>query len=117
METSDGIRETTDDYRSRLRDIIGHSGRMISQSKSGYLNDHPSNTVMFNAVIVQDGQDLWCGDLDVTKDHDRLHTLAQAIGPFTVYPESWLIKHTHSGGADAIIIPDPDRCGIEFPQD
>jgi hypothetical protein len=56
-------------------------GRMISHSKSGYRDKFPENEVYFNANIFVLGEGkIWYGDLDVTKDMDRLENIAKELG-------------------------------------
>jgi len=56
-------------------------GRMISGSKSGYVDRHPKNIVYFNAnlVTLSEGK-FWWGDFDITKDGERLKAIASEIG-------------------------------------
>jgi hypothetical protein len=64
-------------------------GRLVSQSKSHYLDSNPDNIVVFNAnvCITKSGlfrrrktDKIWYGDLDVTKDMRKIEALAEAIG-------------------------------------
>lgn len=93
-----------------LRDVFEANGfrfgRLISASKSGYLDRNPTNLAIFNARIYDfetfekhkskeildffKGQELeiWYGDLDLTKDLYALHLIAQKIGAFVVTRES-----------------------------
>jgi hypothetical protein len=56
-------------------------GRMISHSKSRYLDKHPDNEVYFNANIftLNEGK-IWYGDLDLTLDEKFLNQAAKSIG-------------------------------------
>jgi hypothetical protein len=66
-----------------MDDIAGFfpQGRMISASKSGYVTAHPGHLVAFNANVCTASKGrIWCGDLDVTADRDRLTTLAVDLG-------------------------------------
>lgn len=81
-------------------------GRMISSSKSGYMEKNPKNLVIFNARIydlktfekhknkeILDffkgmEQEIWYGDLDLTKDIYELHRIALKIGTFVITRES-----------------------------
>jgi hypothetical protein len=57
------------------------SGRMISHSKSGYLDRFPDNEVYFNANIFVLGEGkIWYGDIDVTKEKEQLENVARKIG-------------------------------------
>lgn len=63
--------------------ILGWDGRMIAGSKSGYMQAYPNNLVVFNAnLIVLDSTNtkLWYGDLDITKDIEKLRQLSAEIG-------------------------------------
>lgn len=62
-------------------DLGLHHGRRISPSKSGYRSLFPGNFVIFNATIADDdGHRLWAGDLDLTRDEEKLVAFAQALG-------------------------------------
>lgn len=62
-----------------------HMGRMISGSKSGYVQRNPNNLVVFNANLCTKEQGkIWYGDLDITKDEKALSVLAGLLGE-TVY--------------------------------
>ncbi len=67
-----------------LDSILGMSGRMIAGSKSGYRKAYPSNVAVFNAnIVVKDNDEyvkVWHGDLDLTKDHQRLLKLSEKSG-------------------------------------
>jgi hypothetical protein len=57
------------------------SGRMISYSKSGYLEKYPENQVYFNCNVFLLGEGkVWYGDLDITKDKDSLEKIASDLG-------------------------------------
>ena len=56
-------------------------GRMIFGSKSGYWERHPDNLVVFNAnVVTKRGGKVWYGDLDVTREFEKLKDVADALG-------------------------------------
>jgi hypothetical protein len=56
-------------------------GRMVSHSKSGYMNKFPDNEVYFNANIFILGEGkIWYGDIDVTKEKEQLENVAREIG-------------------------------------
>jgi hypothetical protein len=64
---------------------LGRPGRMISASKSDYLQRFPEHVVVFNAnVCVKGHGKIWFGDLNVTKDEPSLKKLADELGE-TVY--------------------------------
>ena len=59
---------------------LGLCGRLLSGSKSRYLEQYDDHIVVFNAnVFVKDGK-LWFGDLDISKDGEKLQNLANDIG-------------------------------------
>jgi|688.fasta_scaffold754596_2 hypothetical protein len=61
-------------------EILGMRGRMISSSKSGYIDRNPDNVVVFNAnVCVRSGK-IWHGDLDLTLSKEKLIDLSSFIG-------------------------------------
>lgn len=57
------------------------NGRMISATKSGYMKNNPDNEVYFNAnvFILGEGK-IWYGDLDLTKDIEKLQSVASQLG-------------------------------------
>jgi len=78
------MKKDADKERSRLADIlVDHEfkiGRMISGSKSGYLNANPESVVVFNANILSKYGKVWHGDLDLTKDAKKLREVAEEYG-------------------------------------
>lgn len=71
--------------KETIVEILGWEGRMISGSKSGYMRIYPDNMVAFNANLIlmgpgSDNSKIWYGDLDVTRDIDKLKQLAIALG-------------------------------------
>jgi len=94
---------------SKLRVFENHSfffGRMISGSKSYYVDKFPDHKVVFNARIYDEetygkekdskikdffkGQEIeiWYGDLDLTIDTPKLKQVAKEIGTFVITTES-----------------------------
>lgn len=65
---------------------LGLAGRLITGSKSSYLDRHPNNQAFFNAnVATKEHGKLWYGDLDLsTKDKEALEELASELET-TVY--------------------------------
>lgn len=54
-----------------------HPGRMISGSKSMYRKMYPNNTVVFNGnVFTENRGKVWYGDLDLTRDLEKLEEIA-----------------------------------------
>jgi len=55
-------------------------GRMISGSKSGYSGRNPENIIVFNGNIITKAHGkIWFGDIDVTKDFDKLKEISNEI--------------------------------------
>jgi hypothetical protein len=63
---------------------LGTKGKMISASKSGYVQRNPENLVVFNSNVCTDEGKIWFGDLDITLSYDSLSSLAKELGK-TVY--------------------------------
>lgn len=56
------------------------TGRMISGSKSGYMEQYPDNLVVFNAnIVIESRGKIWHGDLDITRDYENLEKVAEAL--------------------------------------
>jgi len=55
-------------------------GRMISSSKSLYRQENPGNEVYFNANLFTKRGKQWYGDLDITKDSEKLQAVADFCG-------------------------------------
>ena len=56
-------------------------GRMISWSKSGYLESNPENLVCFNAnIFTLDEGKIWHGDIDITKEQEKLEQVSAQLG-------------------------------------
>jgi hypothetical protein len=45
-----------------------------------YFSAHPDNLVVFNGNVCTDDGKIWYGDLDITKDEDKLTELASKLG-------------------------------------
>lgn len=63
---------------------LGMGGKMISFSKSGYVQKNPDNLVVFNSNVCTDEGKIWFGDLDVTISYNTLSGLSKELGK-TVY--------------------------------
>jgi len=96
--------------REEKRKVFEKNGfnfaRMISGSKSGYVDKYPDHLVVFNARIYdlrtfnkhKDGKikdffkgqelEIWYGDIDVTNDIRKLYLIAHEIGTFIITWES-----------------------------
>lgn len=60
--------------------LLGHRGRMISFSKSGYRARRPANAAIFKARVYVGEECVWYGDLDLTLDERLLARLADLSG-------------------------------------
>lgn len=68
--------------------ILGRPGKLISPSKSFYLEQHPDHKVYFNACIFnRKYEEIWFGDIDLTKDTDKLQRVANVVGDIYVTRE------------------------------
>ena len=62
--------------------------RMVCGCKISYMKMVPDNEVYFNANIVnQDGEKIWYGDLDLTKDTKALQEISKVLGELYVLSE------------------------------
>lgn len=69
------------EQRKLIDEHLGAPGRMLSHSKSTYMDNNPNSTVFFNGnVYGADGRKLWFGDVDLTKQRDALRQLAMKLG-------------------------------------
>jgi len=66
------------------RKKLGPEGKMISHSKSSYIQGNPENLVIFNSNVCIDEGKIWFGDIDITIEYDSLSDLAMEIDK-TVY--------------------------------
>lgn len=67
-------------YEGAIAETLGHCGRMISLSKSGYHRLFPERFPVFNANVCLRAGKVWHGDLDLTLDERRLQRLARKVG-------------------------------------
>lgn len=66
---------------SFLLEMLGHYGKMIGHSKSGYMNNNDKNLVVFNAnICIKENGKIWYGDIDVTEEQEKLELLAVQLG-------------------------------------
>jgi hypothetical protein len=74
---------------SLIEKHLGHNGRMISMSKSGYRERNPKSICYFNGCIFDESlKEIWYGDLDITKDKKALNKIAKLSKQiFYVTPE------------------------------
>ena len=69
------------DYTGLLMETIGFPGRMISMSKSAYVDSKKTSVPIFNAnICTKESGKIWFGDLDVTLDKEKLSALATGMG-------------------------------------
>lgn len=73
-------KEISENYIEIFRKYNFHIGRMISGSKSAYLDRYPEHLVIFNAnIFTKKSGKIWFGDLDVTLDFDNLKEIADEL--------------------------------------
>ena len=70
--------------------ILGYFGRLISGSKSYYVEKYPDRKPIFNANIISktENQKIWYGDVDLVSDDAKLKRLVEEIGEFAIVRES-----------------------------
>jgi len=77
-----------EDNLEKIHDIFNeyklYSGRMISHSKSFYWEQHPYNTVIFNANIIAKNEEgnfikIWWGDIDLSEEGDSVKEIAKEL--------------------------------------
>lgn len=67
-------------YIQIAKDILGIHGKMISASKSRYVQTFPDHVIVFNANIFVGKTKIWFGDLDITESVEDLKELSESIG-------------------------------------
>jgi hypothetical protein len=76
--------EFPSEFMSDLKLFQDHGfimGRMISGSKSGYMEQHPENKVIFNAnIVIPSRGKIWYGDIDLSLDAVELMSVAKHLG-------------------------------------
>lgn len=94
-----------------LAATLGPPGRLISWSKSGYSERHPSHVAIFNAnVALSPAIKVWHGDLDLTLDEPLLLDLARRTGRivYVLYERDGRFEHEEAPlVADAVFSADP----------
>ena len=85
---------------------LGMSGRMISFSKSGYIQRNPKHIVIFNSNICTEGGKVWQGDIDVTLSRDAISDLAQEIGSkvYVLYEMDGRFENEESPKLDRAVV-------------
>lgn len=72
--------ELVDEAGKLAVDLFGYYGRLISQSKTRYREAYPDHLVVFNGnLCTKEYGKFWFGDIDVTKDRDKLEKLADEL--------------------------------------
>lgn len=62
----------------KKNDLI--NGKILSIHKSDYKREYPNNEIYFNANIFVLGEGkVWYGDIDVTREKEKLETIAKEI--------------------------------------
>jgi hypothetical protein len=73
-----------DDLKASAERLLGHEGRMISMSKSGYLRSRPENVAVCNSrIVVADSgrfEFLWSGDIDLTLWEQAPRRSSRSVG-------------------------------------
>lgn len=59
-----------------IKRLLGHHGRMISASKSGYSRRYPTRFPVFNACLFLNGVSVRWGDVCLTEDSKKLYEIA-----------------------------------------
>ena len=59
---------------------LGMPGRMVAGSKSGYCSKFPRNLVVFNSNLCTSHEKIWYGDIDITKDRQKLREVSESLG-------------------------------------
>jgi hypothetical protein len=55
-------------------------GRLVSGSKSRYVDLYPNNNVVFNGnIVVENHGKVWYGDIDITLEKDKLQAVADEL--------------------------------------
>ena len=72
--------ELIDEAGKLAIDLFGYYGRLISQSKTRYRERYPDHLIVFNSnLCTKEYGKFWFGDIDVTKDRDKLENLADTL--------------------------------------
>jgi hypothetical protein len=72
--------EPTQDFYEVFERHGLRAGRMVGGSKSGYWDKYPDNLVVFNGnVVIEKHGKIWYGDLDVTREEDKLQAVANEL--------------------------------------
>lgn len=71
-----------DVLRARVAGVLGPAGALIAFSWTAYRRRYPTHLAIKNAGVLDaaSGEELWWGDLDVTRHGERVSEAARAIG-------------------------------------
>jgi hypothetical protein len=85
-------------HEAAIMATLGPPGRMISASKSHYLDAHPDHLPVFNANVCLGSSKIWHGDLDLTIDEEALLDLASQTEQIAsvLYETDGRFKHENS---------------------
>ena len=87
---------------------LGHRGKMISFSKSGYAKRFPDNLVIFNSNVCTEEGKIWYGDMDITLSYNDLADLAKDLNE-TIY-----VLREMDGRFENEEVPRTDRAIVSF---
>ena len=66
-----------------ILETLGYHGKMISGSKSGYIERHPGNLAVFNSNVISsmsgELEKIWYGDIDITLSIEKLKELSSKL--------------------------------------
>jgi hypothetical protein len=79
------IRDKNQNTISVIEEYLGHPGVMLSGNKSS----PPGHECYWNSCLFNEkGDQLWWGDIDLTKKEDTIQALAKEIGKFYITREN-----------------------------
>ncbi len=86
--------------------ILGMHCKIISGSKSGYVQRNPRHLAIFNANVCTKTEKIWYGDLDITLDKNELSKLAQALNEdlYVLYEMDGRFKNEESPLIDKHVV-------------
>lgn len=64
---------------SKVHDLLGMEGNMISGSKSYYRSRFPDHFVAFNANVCNESGKIWYGDIDISLSKEDLIELSVSM--------------------------------------
>ena len=103
------------DKLEAVRSHLGNEGRLLSASKSMYLEKFPSHKTFFNACLFDSSfTQLWFGDIDFDADSESLQLLSNYINEVIFItreqPYRWdgLKDEQVDGNKDVVIVKPSD---------